>query len=166
MWHRPRRLSRVCHLHWHWCGRIFMYLQWRIYRKWEILPRWEYWQQILYRDRGISVIEGVHTTWKQSISKEINEAGSEYMNMSPLNYRSPAVAVVCIFIYLYACCYIHTSLKICNPGISIFVKVLYAVLLKFYIKFYMQHQKISQTENFISFGYSTIFMVFFVTQES
>ena len=49
--------------------------------------------------------------------------------MSSLNYRSSAVAVVCIFIYLYACCYIHTSLKICNPGISIFVKVLYAVLL-------------------------------------
>ena len=35
----------------------------------------------------------VHKPWKQSISREINEAKSEYMNMGPLNYRSSAVPV-------------------------------------------------------------------------
>ena len=32
---------------------------------------------------------------KKTISKEINEAESEYMNMGPLNYRSSAVPDVC-----------------------------------------------------------------------
>ena len=45
------------------------------------------------RARGRSIIEGgqysymrVHKPWKQSISKETNEAESEFMNMGPLNY--------------------------------------------------------------------------------
>ena len=48
------------------------------------------------RDRKRSVIQGPIFIYsgsqigRQSISKQINEAESEYMNMDPLNYRSSA----------------------------------------------------------------------------
>ena len=52
----------------------------------------------MYRDHRRLAIEGAHIHKfgfthhkKQSISKEINEAESKYMNIGPLNYQSSTV---------------------------------------------------------------------------